>query len=158
MNKYSKWQLLGLTSIRIMIGWHLLYEGLVKLCNPAWTSKDFLLQSTGPFSSVFQFLGTNPNYLNIVDMLNIIGLVVIGLSLFVGLFNRITLIPGILLLLMYYFAYPPFIGLPVPAQVEGHSLIINNHLIEAVALFILILYPTSHKTGVAGLFKSRVFR
>ena len=158
MNRLTTGKLLGFTILRVMIGWHFLYEGLVKAFDPAWTSKEFLLYSVGPFSPVFQFLGKNGSLLQVVDILNIAGLVLIGFLLFVGLFNRVALIPGIILLLLYYLAYPPFIGLPVPPQLDGHYLIINNHLIEAAALYILHLFPTSHLTGLAGLSGSRLIR
>ncbi len=116
------------------------------------------LYSVGPFSPVFHYIGKSVSLLQVVDILNIIGLVLIGFLLFVGLFNRVALIPGIILLLLYYFAYPPFIGLPGPSQVDGHYLIINNHLIEAAALYVLHLFPTTHLTGLAGLSGSRLIR
>ncbi len=158
MNRYTPWQLLGFTVLRVMIGWHFLYEGLLKLFDPGWTSKEFLLQSTGPFSSFFHLLGTNDNVIMLMDILNIAGLVLIGFSLFIGLFNRLSIIPGIILMLMYYFANPPFIAMAGTSLANGHFLIINYQLIEAAALCILILYPTSQLTGLAGLFKSKLFR
>ncbi len=158
INQFTTGKLLGLTILRVMIGWHFLYEGLVKAFDPSWSSKEFLLYSVGPFSPVFQFLVKSGSLLQAIDILNIMGLVLIGFLLFVGLFNRLVLIPGIILLLLYYFAYPPFIGLQVPPQVDGHYLIINYHLIEAAALFILHQFPTSHLTGLAGLFGSHRVR
>ena len=35
---YTKWQLTVLVVLRILIGWHLLYEGIAKLLNPNWSS------------------------------------------------------------------------------------------------------------------------
>ena len=35
---YSESQLTGLVILRILIGWHFLYEGISKLINPYWLS------------------------------------------------------------------------------------------------------------------------
>ena len=48
--------------------------------------------------------------MNIIDPLNMAGLVLIGLGLFLGVFIRLSAISGVFLLLLYYFAYPPFGG------------------------------------------------
>jgi len=37
---YSGSQLIGLVILRILIGWHFLYEGISKLVNPYWSSAD----------------------------------------------------------------------------------------------------------------------
>jgi uncharacterized membrane protein YphA (DoxX/SURF4 family) len=38
-----------LTILRILVGWHFLYEGIVKLFNPSWSASAFLLESTWMF-------------------------------------------------------------------------------------------------------------
>ncbi|MEZ5071597.1 MAG: hypothetical protein R2751_11670 [Bacteroidales bacterium] len=43
-----------------------------------------------------------------MDVLNVGGLLAIGLALFLGCFLRLASLSGILLLLLYYFAHPPF--------------------------------------------------
>ena len=50
---YSTWQITLLTVLRVMIGWHFLYEGLVKIFSPAWSAESYLKASVGPFSSIF---------------------------------------------------------------------------------------------------------
>ena len=40
---YSGSQLIGLVILRILIGWHFLYEGISKLVNPYWSSAAYLL-------------------------------------------------------------------------------------------------------------------
>ena len=39
------------TAVRILIGWHFLYEGISKLFAPNWTSTGYLLESHWLFSS-----------------------------------------------------------------------------------------------------------
>jgi thiosulfate dehydrogenase [quinone] large subunit len=151
---YSDWQIFSLTFLRVLIGWHFLYEGLVKLfSSPAWTAKSYLLGSVGPFAPVFKAMASNPTLLHIIDYLNIWGLILIGISLFIGLFSRPFKLFGIVLLLLYYLAYPPFPALVINTPVEGSYWIVNKNLIEMVALFVLYLFPTSQITGIDRLLK-----
>src|SRR5210317_280976 len=99
---YTNTQLSWLVILRVAIGWHFLYEGLVKLMNPNWSSVGFLLDSNGFLGSFFHSLASNPATLNIIDQLNIWGLILIGLGLILGLFSRVACISGIILLASYY--------------------------------------------------------
>ena len=146
---YSDLQIFSLTLLRTLIGWHFLYEGLTKLfSNPAWTAKSYLLGSVGPFAPLFHAMGSNPLMMKIIDPVNMWGLILIGFSLFTGLFARPFKLFGILLLLLYYFAYPPFSTVVINAPMEGNYWIVNKNLIEIAALFVLFLFPTSHITGL----------
>ena len=40
-------QLNAIVFMRFLIGWHFLYEGALKLFNPSWTAKGFLMSSPG---------------------------------------------------------------------------------------------------------------
>ena len=50
---YTKAQMTWLMMLRLFIGWHFMYEGLVKIMNPKWTSLPYLLDSKGPAASFF---------------------------------------------------------------------------------------------------------
>ena len=76
-----------------------------------------------------------------VDFLNIWALILIGAGLFLGLFIRFSAFAGIVLLMMYYFAYPPFGHSLMAGATEGHFWIVNRNLIEAFALIIVIMMP-----------------
>ena len=153
---YTNAQILSLTILRILIGWHFLYEGLVKLfSNPAWTAKSYLMGSVGPASPVFKAIAAHAALLRMADQLNIWGLILIGLGLFTGLFSKTFKILGMLLLLLYYIAYPPFASLGVNAQVEGSYWIVNKNLVEIAALFVLYLFPTSRVTGLDYFFMKK---
>ena len=52
--KYSTGQLWALTLLRVLIGWHFLYEGLIKFYTPGWTAKAYLQNTTGPFAPLFK--------------------------------------------------------------------------------------------------------
>jgi len=129
------------TTIRILVGWHLLYEGLAKLFNPNWSAAPLLLESTWIFSDFFKSLALNPNLMSIVNFLNTWGLILIGLGLFLGLFTRISAISGALLLILYYLVQPPFVGIMLLGHTEGNYIWVNKNLIEAAIMVMIFLLP-----------------
>ena len=145
---YSNHQLTILVILRVLIGWHMLYEGVTKLINPYWSSASFLVESKGLFSFFFTWLTESAGRLSVVDFLNIWGLIAIGLGLILGVFTRVATISGIVLVSFYYLAQPPFIGLKYSAPSEGSYLIVNKNLIEVFALWILALFPTGKIIGI----------
>lgn len=154
--KYTNRQTLALVTLRVLIGWHFLYEGISKLLEANWSAAGYLNASQGPFSSFFKSLTESPDILNIVDLLNIWGLILIGSSLIAGLFTKAAISFGIILLLFYYLAIPPFPGLTYTQSVEGSYLIVNKNLIEISALFVLLIFPTGSIIGLDRLiFKNK---
>jgi len=141
----------SLILLRLFIGWHFLYEGVLKLYNPAWTSKAYL-SSAELLSPFFQWLASD-GMIHLVDNLNIFGLMVVGLSLLLGYFERVGSIFGIRLLLMYYLAHPALPGAS-QAGTEGSYWIINKNLIEAAALYVLYQLPTGAYFGLHSLKKN----
>ena len=144
----TRWQILTLTILRITIGWHFLYEGLIKVFNPEWSAASYLNNATGPFASIFTSLASNSSVLGIIDVLNEWGLVIFGLSLMIGLLSRWACLGGMALLALYYFANPPFIGLGYSSMAEGNYLIVNKNLVELFALWVLFQFPSSKLTGI----------
>ncbi len=145
-----------LVVLRMLIGWHFLYEGLVKLTNPEWTSVAFLAESKWLLSDFFHWIVANPAILDIVDAMNTWGLILIGLGLFLGALTRVSAIAGILLLALYYVANPPLIGLSTGMPTEGNYLFVDKNLIEMMALLIIALLPTGRIFGLDGLFASLI--
>lgn len=138
-HEYSKFQFWVLVLLRVVIGYHFIYEGFNKLVNPLWTSAGFLSQSYGVFSSI----ANSPFFLSAVNFINIWGQIFIGLSLIVGLFTRYASWAGVLLLLLYYIALPP--------SVLG-NFFVDRNLLELFGLMIVALFPTSQVIGLDGLF------
>ncbi len=135
------WQEVFLVLLRMGIGWHILYEGLVKLLSPGWTSAPFLADSRWLFSGVFHWIVAHPTVLRVVDLLNVWGLVLIGLALLLGAFSRFAAVSGIVLLSLYYVASPPLVGLPANGAAEGSYLIVNKNLVEILALCAVAAFP-----------------
>jgi len=148
VSDYTTTQLTALVTLRVAIGWHFLYEGIVKVLNPYWSSAGFLLETKGIFKGLATSIVANPGALGFVDFINKWGLILIGLGLIAGCLTRISSISGIVLLFLYYVFHPPFIGYTYTTPVEGSYLIVNKNLIELVALFVLILFPTGKIIGL----------
>jgi len=153
--KYSKGQLNALVILRLLIGWHFLYEGLIKLFNPAWTAKGYLSGANGPFQGIFHSLG-GESMIGMVDIVNIIILIVVGLGLILGFWTRLAAIAGIVLLSLYYLTYPPFPWLEQIGPAEGSYLFINKNLIEILALVVLIKFPTAQYFGLESLLNKKL--
>jgi thiosulfate dehydrogenase [quinone] large subunit len=146
MKQYSGTQLNLLVIVRVLIGWHFLYEGTVKLYNPNWTAVGYLNSAEGIFAGLFQEMAANPSLVTFIDNFNIIGQIVIGLGLILGFFTSINACLGILLLMMYYLAHPPFPGLSTPPGI-GNYLIVDRNLIELFTLALLLAFPSGHIIG-----------
>ncbi len=150
----SKSQRNGIVLLRVLIGWHFMYEGVVKLHDPAWTSKGYLMSAEGWFSGFFAWLGSD-TLVNMVDLLNVFGLMVVGITLIFGIWEKLGTIFGIALLLLYYLARPPFPGVS-DIGTEGSYWIVNKNLIEAVALWLLYQLPSGAYFGIQRLFEKKV--
>ncbi len=147
-NPYSAFQLFSLVALRMLIGWHFLYEGIAKFINPYWTSAGYLQASQGPFADWFVSLAADPGRLAIVDGLNRWGLVLIGAALLIGFATRLAAFLGAVMLLFYYLANPPFLGLDNTIPTEGSYLFVNKVLIELAAMLVIIAFRTSHLIGL----------
>jgi uncharacterized membrane protein YphA (DoxX/SURF4 family) len=134
------------TILRITIGWHFLYEGIFKLFNPNWSAASYLMESKWLFSGFFHWLIAHSTAIQIVDFLNIWGLLIIGLCLFLGVFTRAASISGAFLLLLYYVANPPFVYSSLPAT--SHFYLINYNLIEAIVLVVMATFSREYLWGV----------
>ena len=145
---YSQAQLFALVALRVLIGWHFLYEGISKIANPYWSSANYLLESKWIFSSIFTSIVANPAALKIVDLLNEWGQIAIGVGLIAGSFTQVATIAGIVLLLLYYVSTPPLVGLTYSIPTEGSYLLVNKNLIEMAALIVLALFPTGRLVGL----------
>jgi thiosulfate dehydrogenase [quinone] large subunit len=144
----QRFQTGALVALRMLIGWHFLYEGLAKLTNPYWTSAPYLADSKGWFGPLFEGLAASPAAVTVIDALNAWGLTFIGLGLLLGLLARPAIIAGIVVLALYWLAAPPFPGLEYAMPAEGSYLIVNKVLIELAALVVLLAFPTSRQYGL----------
>ena len=138
--------------LRVLIGWHLLYEGISKWLMPEWSSALFLMDSQWILSGFANWIISNEGVLNAVDFLNTWGLIAIGAGLILGLLTRVAAYAGMALLFVYYLNNIPLIGIEYSIPAEGNYLIVSKTLIEAAALLVLAVFPTGSRFGMDMLF------
>ena len=140
-----------LALLRILIGWHFFYEGIIKIIDPAWSARPFLEGSRWIFGDVFRWMASGSSGIAVIDFLNAWGLTIIGLALMLGILVRVASWAGVVLLFIYYLAYPPFGGFSYGAPNEGNYLIVNKNLIELVCLIVLSFTHSGEFFGLEAL-------
>ncbi|MCR4256569.1 MAG: DoxX family membrane protein [Candidatus Uhrbacteria bacterium] len=135
----SKHQNIALFLLRISMGWFYFYAGITKVLNPEWSAAGYLKGAT----SFAWFYGAmlDPTILPIVNFMNAWGLTLLGVSLLLGLFVRLSSSLGVALMLLYYFA----LGFPYP---NAHALIVDEHIIYSFALIVLGTFRAGRAWGL----------
>jgi uncharacterized membrane protein YphA (DoxX/SURF4 family) len=87
----------------------------------------------------------------LLDRVTMWFLVSVGAFLMAGLFTRLSCLLAAGFLVMTYLAHPPFPWYPLPPNTEGNPVFINKNVIEALALFVLMCYPTGRWLGLDAL-------
>ena len=152
--KKRKWELRhSVALLRVFIGWHFLYEGVIKIYNPEWTSFGYLASAQGPLRPFFLWMSQEP-LSHWADTLNWMALMFVGISLLLGVFEKQGAIIGALLLGLYYLAHPSFPWLP-QVNVEGSYWFVNKNLIELAACLVIYKLPTSQTFGLGYIFKRK---
>lgn len=137
--------------LRVLIGWHFLYEGVVKIGTDGWTAAGYLHGVPGPFAGIFETLAGNPAMVVFVDTLMKYGLTAIGLLLILGLFTRAAALGAASLLILFYLSNPPWIGVHFMAG-EGSYLIVDKNLVEMAAALVVASFPAGLILGLDLLF------
>jgi thiosulfate dehydrogenase [quinone] large subunit len=155
----TRTQGIGLVLLRTLIGWHFLYEGFFKLMLPGWTragvplahwsAAGYLKAASGPFAGLVRPLAES-GAIAWIDLLIPIALALVGLSLLLGLLTQVGCWGALGLLTLFYVAAIPTQGVPVPGA-EGTYLLVNKTLIEAVAVFVLLVFRTGQIAGLDAL-------
>lgn len=145
---YTRMQIFVLVVLRVFIGWHFLYEGVVKVLNPKWTSLAYLLDSKGAAADFFIGLTQDPSTLQRVNCLNEWGLLLIGLGLITGCLCKLSSIGAVFLLATYYISHPSILGVTYMMPFEGTYMWIDKNLIELAAVLVLLAFPTSKCIGI----------
>src|SRR5512139_4017349 len=157
--KLSRWPMIAITALRVLVGWHFLYEGIAKLTAPSWSAAGYLKQARGPFSGLFKSLAAQPDLLSNADLITMWGLTAVGVLLVLGLFTRLASLGGIGFILLFYLCNPPFVGYFYSIPTEGSYLIVNKNLVELGALVVILVSGSGRYAGldriVHGLFRRR---
>ena len=145
---YTSAEKFVIVTLRLLMGWHILYEGFAKLLIPNWSSISFLQESQWILKGFSGWIIANAAVLDDVNFLNTWQLILIGLGLMLGLFTRIAAISGAVLLFVYYLNNPPLIGFEYSMPAEGSYLIVSKTLIEAMVLVVLAVFPSGYFAGL----------
>lgn len=136
MEKFAK---VSLFLLRISLGWLFFYAGITKVLDPNWSAGGFLGNAQN-LPGFFSWLAS-PAILPVTNFLNEWGLTLIGASLVLGLFVRISSFSGAILMLLYYLA-----GSELPF-VE-HGFLVDDHV---VYIFALLYFAAVHAGRIWGL-------
>ena len=160
---YRPLQQVALIVLRTVIGWHFLYEAFYKIWSPAWspagaplpkwTSAGYLKGASGPLAGLFQRM-VEAGWTPWLDRSVKVALLLIGLSLILGLFTRIGALGALFFLSLFYLLYLPLTGVAQPGN-EGTYLVVNKTLIEAAAVFVLLVFDTGAIAGLDLLLRRR---
>ena len=146
--KLSSVQMATVVVMRVLIGWHFLYEGLSKVTTEGWSAQGFLLQARGPFAELFRWMAADPERLANVNQSMMWGLTLIGLGLIFGCLTRLASLSGMLVLLLIYLCTPPFVGYFYSIPTEGSYLIVNKNLVELAALAVVLVTGSGRVAGL----------
>lgn len=119
-------QKITLFLLRIGVGWLMLYAGLTKVLGPTWSAAGYL-KSAKTFAGFYGWLAGS-SLLPVVNFVNEWGLTLLGISLILGVFVRLSSILGAILMVLYYF---PVLTFP---YIKPHSFIVDEHIIYALIL------------------------
>ena len=150
-NKLPRPAMIALTVLRVVIGWHFLYEGVSKVTSTTWSSAGYMKASRGPLAELFRWIASQPHLLDNANLITMYGLTIVGVLLMLGLFTRLAAAGGIGFILLFYLCNPPFIGYFYAIPTEGTYLIVNKNLVELCALVVILLTGTGRFAGLDGI-------
>ncbi len=146
--KLTRGPMIAITVLRVVVGWHFLYEGIAKLTSSTWTSAGYLKQARGPFAELFKWLANSPNLLDYSNLITSWGLTIVGLLLVLGLFTRLASIGAAGVLVLFYLANPPFVGYFYSLPMEGSDLVVNKNGVEFCATVVILVTGSGRFAGL----------
>jgi thiosulfate dehydrogenase (quinone) large subunit len=150
MNKFEN---LSLFLLRLALGWMFFYAGITKVFDPEWSAEGYL-QNASLFPEFYSWLAS-PEILPIVNYMNEWGLTLLGVSLILGIFVRLSSVLGAALMILYYlpivemkaFEFFPQLILP---HIGEHSVIVDEHIVLTLALLVLAVFRAGRAWGLEG--------
>ena len=144
----TQFQKLSLVLLRLSVGWLMFYAGITKILNPDWSAAGYL-KGAKTFSGFFQWF-LDPAILPILNFVNEWGLTLLGVSLILGIFVRLSSVFGAALMLLYYL---PILQFPYP---NAHSYIVDEHIVYALALLYFAAVGAGRVWGLDAIFKTKI--
>lgn len=126
---------------RLAMGWTFLYAASHQVFAEGWSIAGFL-NRTKTFHDLFAYF-TTPTLEPIVSFLVSYGHLLIGISLILGLFVRVSASFGILLMILYWMAHMDF-----PYIETRNNFLLDFHIVYAGVLAYLIVKRAGHVWGL----------
>lgn len=136
----TKFQKLSLFLLRVTTGWMMFYAGVTKVLDPTWSAAGYL-QGAKTFTGFYRWLAS-PQILPITNFVNEWSLTLLGISLILGIFVRLSSPLGAVLMLLYYL---PILDFPYP---NPHSYLVDEHIIYIFALLLFASLRAGHTWGL----------
>ena len=128
--------------MRLSMGWVFFYAGLSKIIKEGgWTAAGYLANLEGPFAEIFAQMAGN----SLVDWLNMLGLLAVGIAFILGIGIHIASFSGIILMLLYFFAEYPARG--------DYMNFIEDHIIYAIVFLGFYIFGAGKKFSLGEKFK-----
>lgn len=121
--------------MRVSLGWIMLYAGLAKLLNPAWSASGYIANAKS-FPGFYNWL-LSPEILPFINLINEWGLTLLGISLILGAGIKYSAVLGSILMALYYFVVLSF------PYAGANAFIIDEHIIY----ILVMLYLREEKAG-----------
>jgi len=150
--------MIAIMVLRVVIGWHFLYEGVSKLTSTTWSAAGYMKASRGPLAEFFRWIASQPHLLDNANLITMYGLTIVGVLLMLGLFTRLAAAGGIGFILLFYLCNPPFIGYFYAIPTEGTYLIVNKNLVELCALAVILCTGTGRFAGLDAILHGLLVR
>lgn len=131
-----------LVLLRISLGALFLYAGMTKVLDPNWTAAGYLAGAKS-FVGLYHWLA-QPGIIPYIDFVNKWGLTLLGVSLILGVWVRLSSVLGALLMALYYLPQ----DFPFPNK---NSFIVDEHVIYALALLFFAAVRAGRTWGLDGL-------
>lgn len=128
--------------LRISLGALFFYDGLSKILMENWSAAP-LLEKAVLFPEFFAWFA-DPTRIELVNILNKWGLLLIGLGLILGFGVRIASAMGFILMILYYFMT---LSLPL---INGTGFIIDRHIIYGLVFLLLFISRAGYFWGLDG--------
>lgn len=141
----------SIAALRIVVGWHFLYEGFSKLLTPGWSSASYMHLSAWIFAPFFHWIAETPFLLGMADTITVAGTIFVGLTLLFGFIDRMGAIAGMFFLALFWLANPPLVATGMGVPTEGNYLLVDKNVVEFFALLVLAIIPTGKYLGLAHL-------
>ncbi|PIR42055.1 MAG: hypothetical protein COV30_00445 [Candidatus Yanofskybacteria bacterium CG10_big_fil_rev_8_21_14_0_10_37_15] len=131
--------------LRVSLGWIFFYAGITKIFNSQWSAEG-LLREASSLRPFFQWFA-HENVLPLTNFVNEWGLTLLGISLILGVGIRLSFIPGIILMFLYYLLRLDF---PYP---NPQSFIVDQHIVYIFSLLVLGSFKAGRYWGLDGKIK-----